>query len=468
MVFVPGSGPDAAPTRVCPTCGRRVPKKIAVCRCGASLETTAAQGAAADAVSDSPSGIGGALQTAAAVAASILAVVFGVYWLNRPPAFTPPAPTRTESVAPRPEPETAVAPPPSTPQIEPPAEPPPAPVMSAPAPIVIERRAPDVVPLEDVVSRVMPAVVLVEASGAKGSGFFVASDTLLTNVHVVGSSSTVTIKTMSGGSMSARVAATSLPFDIAVLKVSTAPLGQATIPLGDSLSVRVGQEVFAIGSALGTLQNTVTRGIVSGIRQSGNARLVQTDAAVNPGNSGGPLLDRNGTAIGIATMGYGGLQGLNFAVAIEHARPLIDGRPAPITAAADAAHDLRDLSPMVPSGIEGERAEGLRLYEQVLDELARAAAEFDGEWRKFRQYCYDGRVVGAFDHEWFALFADRALPDPVAQQCSSYQADFQRQASVFRDAMLKADDDARRAGVYPGPRRDARRQRRLESPAWDR
>ena len=65
-----------------------------------------------------------------------------------------------------------------------------------------------------------------------------------------------------------------------------------------------GQEIIVIGSALGTLQNSVSRGIVSGLRASGGATLVQTDAAANPGNSGGPMLDRNGTVIGITTMGY--------------------------------------------------------------------------------------------------------------------------------------------------------------------
>lgn len=314
----------------------------------------------------------------------------------------------------------------------------------------------------------MPAVVLVETAEGRGSAFFVTPDTLLTNVHVVGSRSSVTIRRMDGSSAPARVEATSLLFDIAVLKVSSAEESRVTIPMGSSGSARVGQEVFAIGSALGTLQNTVTRGIVSGIRQSGRARLVQTDAAVNPGNSGGPLLDRTGAAIGLATMGYGGLQGLNFAVAIEHARPLVEGRPALETVSAAPASDLGGLTPTVPSDTERMRADGLRTYEQTLDQLAQSAQAYDNRWLTFREVCYGGRVLGTFDHEWFALLSDRALPDAVDQRCGLIHADFRRDTNAFRDAMLKADEDARRAGVYPGPRRDARRQRRLESEAWDR
>ena len=75
-------------------------------------------------------------------------------------------------------------------------------------------------------------------------------------------------------------------------------------PDGQRALAKPGQEIIVIGSALGTLQNSVSRGIVSGLRNSGGATLVQTDAAANPGNSGGPMLDRSGAVIGITTMGY--------------------------------------------------------------------------------------------------------------------------------------------------------------------
>jgi hypothetical protein len=323
--------------------------------------------------------------------------------------------------------------------------------------------------LEDVLSQVMPAVVLVETSSGRGSGFYVRPDTLLTNVHVVGSSSSVTIRRADGSTAPARVETTSRPFDIAVLKVSNPVASQPLIALGSTGSLRVGQEVVAIGSALGTLQNTVTRGIVSAVRHSGNATLVQTDAAVNPGNSGGPLLDRNGYAVGITTMGYSDRQGLNFAVAIDHGRALLEGQPAPPPVAASVStDDLRGLSPSVQSDTDRMRSEGQRAYELTLVEMARAADRFDAEWRRFRELCYPGRVVGAFDREWFALLSASALPDPGSPRCSTYYADLKRSTGDFRDAMVMADEAARRAGVYPGVRRDALRKYRLEFEAWGR
>src|SRR6185295_14808261 len=99
-----------------------------------------------------------------------------------------------------------------------------------------------------------------------------------------------------------------------------------TLRLGSSAQARAGQEVMALGAPLG-LQNTVTRGIVSAVRNVESLTLVQTDAAINPGNSGGPLITRNGDVIGITTMSMrpSAAQGLSFAVGIEHAQALLAG-----------------------------------------------------------------------------------------------------------------------------------------------
>ena len=103
---------------------------------------------------------------------------------------------------------------------------------------------------------------------------------------------------------------------------------QPVLSMGSVSHARVGQEVIAVGSALGVLSNTVTRGIVSAIRQVGNITLIQTDAAINPGNSGGPLVDRSGLVIGVNSLAVAAQagQGLAFAVAIDHATDLLDGQ----------------------------------------------------------------------------------------------------------------------------------------------
>jgi len=461
--------PSTEFSRVCLACGRRVPRTVAVCRCGAPIAEPAERSATAapSAHGETPgTAFASGVWTTLGVVTALAAIVVITYSLNRPP----PGPSEAQPVAapaPPTEPppaldaEIALATPPT---LTPVATPPPI----APAPPTTLDAAPAVPSLEDVVGRVMPAVVLVETPTGRGSAFFVAPDTLLTNVHVVGTNSSVTIRRMSGETAPARVQSLAPQFDVAVLKVFTPASGQPVIPLGSGVNVRVGQEVIAIGSALGTLQNTVTRGIVSAVRQTGNATLVQTDAAVNPGNSGGPLLARDGTAIGITTMGYTERQGLNFAVAIEHARSVLEGRTEPPTSAAAPGIDLRALSPAVPSETDQVREQGGQFYEQALSELAGRAQRLDSDWQRFREGCYTGAVVGAFDREWFALLSERALPGVVAPSCGTFHGDFKRTAGEFRGLMLAADEAARRAGVYPGARRDARRKHRLSHPAWDR
>ena len=199
------------------------------------------------------------------------------------------------------------------------------------APPAPSEPAPDaaLLSLEDVISEVMPAVVTVQTASSKGSGFFVTLDTVLTNVHVVGTNSTVTIVRANGMTTTARVQSTEPAFDVAVLKVAAVLSNQTVIPLGSASNIRLGEEVIAIGTPLGFLQNTVSRGIVSGMREVRGATLVQTDAAINPGNSGGPLIDRHGMVIGIVTSAYLNSNGLAFAVSVEHLRAALAGQPAP-------------------------------------------------------------------------------------------------------------------------------------------
>ena len=98
------------------------------------------------------------------------------------------------------------------------------------------------------------------------------------------------------------------------------------LALGTVNDVRPGQEVIAIGLALGVFQNSVTRGIISAVRRADRTVMLQTDAAINPGNSGGPLMDRQGLVVGINTMKIGGsAESLGFAVAVDHARALLSG-----------------------------------------------------------------------------------------------------------------------------------------------
>jgi S1-C subfamily serine protease len=394
------------------------------------------------------------VNTAVAVAAGLGIVIGVTHRIYQPPA-APPAPA-TLSVAPRsvtPLPPKAVPATAAAPQPPPSPEPPPS-------------QAPPTTPLEDLVSRVMPAVITVQTPTARGSGFFVSADTVLTNVHVVGTDATVIIRRPTGETTTARVATLAPAFDIAVLKLADPAPNQPIIPLGATASIRVGEDVVAIGTPLGFLQNTVSRGIVSGLREVDGATLVQTDAAINPGNSGGPLLDRNGFAIGIIKSGYRGSDGLSFAVAIDHARAVLSGTLAPPPGGATSPSPYQALAPAVASPDEQRRTERLQHFEQAVAALARRADALDAQWRSFVTSCYQGSIAGAYDRPWFALWNDGAMQGAVAPGCTPYFSTLEQAAHDIHDAVAASDEAARQADIYPGTRREILRKYRLDYPGW--
>ena len=167
------------------------------------------------------------------------------------------------------------------------------------------------------------------SSGA-GSGVILTTDGyIVTNHHVIEDANTITVRTRSGDEYKATLVGTDEQSDLAVLKIDASDLTPAV--LGDSTKLEVGDLAIAIGNPLGELGGSVTSGIISALDREmtidgQTMTLLQTDAAVNPGNSGGGLFDANGDLIGIVNAKSSGedVEGIGFAIPISTAKDIID------------------------------------------------------------------------------------------------------------------------------------------------
>jgi len=183
------------------------------------------------------------------------------------------------------------------------------------------------------VERVAPAVVSIDvrkndaarrsrAQAGSGSGFVFATDGLiLTNSHVVDGADAIDVTLPDGRECQADLIGQDRDTDVAIVRITASDL--AAVTFGDSQGLRPGQLVIAIGNPYG-FQHTVTSGVVSALGRSLRARtgrliehVIQTDAALNPGNSGGPLVTSHGEVVGVNTAIIAGGQGLSFAVPIS-------------------------------------------------------------------------------------------------------------------------------------------------------
>jgi putative serine protease PepD len=187
----------------------------------------------------------------------------------------------------------------------------------------------------DLYKRMLPTVVEVEATGqgaeSTGSGVIVdTAGTVVTAAHVVGDRDTVTVILSDGRQLDGSVAGRDTTGDLSVVKIKDAPKDLTAAPLADSDQLAVGQTTAALGAPFG-LRNSLTVGVISGLNRTFSPNpagpplrgLIQTDAAINPGSSGGPLFDGAGRVIGINTAiksPVGGSVGVGFAVPVNQVR----------------------------------------------------------------------------------------------------------------------------------------------------
>lgn len=240
-----------------------------------------------------------------------------------------------ERPKPAPPPPTVVTPAPAPPVVEPPE------VVPAAARVVVEPEVEPVPTLVDAVADTQNAVVSIGAAGLLGAGVIVDPEgTVITNHHVIADAlraprssglfrdpprrPSVTARFEDGRELSAMVVVADAEQDLAILRLVSADENERfdAVPLGTSADVAVGQEVFAVGNPFG-LSHSVSRGIVSAIDRSvleNRVPMLQLDASINVGNSGGPLFDLSGRLLGIVTAKNREGHGIAFAVPVDHLR----------------------------------------------------------------------------------------------------------------------------------------------------
>ena len=267
-----------------------------------------------------------------------------------------------------------------------------------------------------VADSVGPAVVRVESRppgrrGGLGSGVVIAGDGLvLTNSHVVSGARRVRLGLAEGGDTEAEVLGDDSATDLALLRAEL-PRGAVAAVLGDSKVLKRGHLVVGIGNPLG-FDSTITAGIVSALGRSLRSQsghliddVIQTDAALNPGNSGGPLVAASGQVVGINTAMIAGAQGLSFAVSSNTARFVVGEfiahgrvRRAHLGIAAQTVPVARRIALAIQSGARGVR---------VGEVEAGGAADLAGLRVGDILVALDGAVVAGADDLLRLLNADR-------------------------------------------------------------
>jgi len=197
-----------------------------------------------------------------------------------------------------------------------------------------ESRSPSVVTIHTAVKN-NNAEMTIEPTGL-GSGVLIQSDLVLTAAHVVHTADHIVVKFNDGHQSRAEIITSVTVSDAALLKLSTPPAEPVVSPIGDSDAVRIGEPVFIIGAPFG-IEQTLSVGNVSGRMNRGMLAggepidFIQTDTAINQGNSGGPMFNRHGEIIGIVSFilsKSGGFNGIGFAVSINGARKSLTERSA--------------------------------------------------------------------------------------------------------------------------------------------
>jgi S1-C subfamily serine protease len=290
----------------------------------------------------------------AAILSSLLTAGIGLVllWALQPQLAATPSPTPSSAFLPSPTPSapaTPLASPSIVPSLSPATSPSGGTATASPGSSPAPGGTPPTSSTAALVHRALPSVVTITTQSGGfgrfgpttgvGSGIIVGgAGWILTNGHVVDGADTVTVQLSDGRQLPGTVYGMASATDLAIVKVDATAL--PALALDSSAGLALGDDVIAIGTPLGDYPGSVTTGVVSGLDRSISIRgigtldgLIQTDAAVNPGNSGGPLLDAAGRVVGVTTATTSDAQGISFAIPSDVAAPYIAdalaGKPLP-------------------------------------------------------------------------------------------------------------------------------------------
>jgi S1-C subfamily serine protease len=265
-----------------------------------------------------------------------------------------------------------------------------------------------------ITKKIAPAVVLIkgrtEAGDILGTGFIISSDgKIATNLHVIESLRTGGVQLASGEKYdSFSILAFDVRKDLAIIKIPGFDLPFAS--LGNSNNVEVGEPVLLIGSPLG-LQGSVTTGVVSSVRDDpggGGFKVLQTDASANPGNSGGPVINRNSEVIGIVTFKIRGGENLNFAIPVNYLRGLLESPISTMT------------------------------LDELRSNLSNATDNFKSEATASRWKSLASGTTKIVRRDEDRVYVETVLPDSEKQAGCFNLSELQKQGDIFRGTGRKS------------------------------
>lgn len=199
------------------------------------------------------------------------------------------------------------------------------------------------------------SIFVIQSGNYEGSGFAIGGNTVVTNAHVIGSRNSITVKTYSGEKYNASIFLINEALDIAILSVDGADF--MPLEVGDSENIKIGEDIYAIGAPQ-SMDYTLTKGVVSNkSRKVGFNTYIQIDAAINSGNSGGPLLNNNGQVIGVNSMKLSDAEGIGLAIPISSIISFMESNDMNLNEGNQVEGQIEYISPSKENDSQSGRVE---------------------------------------------------------------------------------------------------------------